>query len=114
MFSTNTASRLQLLLGLCLPLAVLLGYMLAEPLDAASLAVVLVIFCVLSVPLLMRWHHPLLVLSWNAAISPYFLPGQPAAWMLMALASCLFAVITRAIDSNRRFLLVPAMTKVLA
>ena len=44
MLSTNTASRLQLLLGLCLPLAVLLGYMLAEPLDATSLAVVLVIF----------------------------------------------------------------------
>lgn len=114
MLNTSTASRLQLILGLCLPLAVLLGYMLAEPLDAASLAVVLVIFSVLSIPLLMRWHHPLLVLSWNAAISPYFLPGQPAAWMLMALASCLVAVITRAIDSNRRFLPVPAMTKVLA
>ena len=114
MANSSAISRGSLIVGLCLPLAVLLGYMLAEPLDAASLAVVLVIFCVLSIPLLMRWHHPLLVLSWNAAISPYFLPGQPSAWMLMSVVSCLFAVITRAVDSKRRFLLVPAMTKALA
>lgn len=102
-------SRGQIIAGLCLPLAVLVGYMLAEPMDSTGMGVVLLVFCVLGAPILMRWHHPLLLFSWNACVSPYFLPGRPFLWMLMALVGFFFAVINRATDSGKRFVNEPLM-----
>src|SRR5258708_32082592 len=97
-------------MGLCLPLAVLLGYFLAEPLESGSIAVVLFVLMVLSVPIMMKWHHPLLVLSWNACINPYFLPGRPYLWMVMAVASLFFATLNRSINAKNAFVNVPAVS----
>src|SRR5205085_5318131 len=74
MANTINSPRTHLIMGLCLPLAVLLGYFLAQPLESASIAVVVMVLSLLCVPLFMKWHHPLLVLSWNAAANPLFLP----------------------------------------
>jgi hypothetical protein len=112
--NTFVVSRAQLIYALCLPLAILVGYLLAEPLDSGSLALVLCVIGVLSVPILMRWYHPLLIVSWNACITPYFVPGRPYLWMLMAFAGLAFAVLNRAVDSDRRFINVPSLTKSLA
>jgi hypothetical protein len=97
-------------MGLCLPLAVLLGYFLAEPMDSGSLAVVIMVLAVLAVPLLMKWHHPLLVFSWNAFVTPVMLPGRPALWMLLAGIAFLFACLNRAVNPAARFLNVPSVT----
>src|ERR1051326_7455224 len=95
MASSINIPKTHLIMGLCLPLAVVLGYLLAEPLDSASLAVVVFVLVILAVPLMMKWHHPLLILSWKAVIAPAFLPGHPLLWMLMAVASLLFGVLNR-------------------
>jgi len=77
MANTIRVPRAHLVLGICLPLAVLLGYFLAEPLEPESLVVVMLVLSTLSVPLMMKWHHPLLVLSWNLALAPFFYhPGK--------------------------------------
>ena len=114
MANTFVVSRNHLIFGLCLPLAVLLGYLLAEPMESSSLAVVVMVLSVLVVPVLMRWHHLLLVLCWNATICPQFLPGRPDLWMAMGFTSLLFAVLGRAVNPNRKFLHVPALTWSLA
>ena len=67
-------------MALCLPLAVILGYFLTDPLEPSSVALVGFVFAALAVPLMMKWHHPLLIFSWNAALAPAFVPGQPALW----------------------------------
>ena len=41
--------------------------------ELGSMAVVGIVLAVLSFPLMMKWHYPLLVLSWNAAIGLAFL-----------------------------------------
>jgi hypothetical protein len=109
--TTINIPKPHLIMGLCLPLAVLLGYFLAEPMESGSLAVVLIVVGVLCVPILMKWHHPLLVICWNAWIYPAFLPGRPALWILMALVGLLFAVLNRSVNPTRRFLHVPSVTK---
>jgi len=111
MANTINVPRAHLILGLCLPLAVLLGYFLAQPLDSTSVAVVVLVLSMLCVPLFMKWHHPLLVVSWNACANPLFLPGRPALWMLMAMISLFFAILARSVDSRRRFIQVPSITK---
>src|SRR6266404_3369398 len=98
MANTIKIPRTHLIMGLCLPLAVLLGYFLAEPLESGSIAVVVMVLAVFCVPALMKWHHPLLVLSWNVALLPIFLPGAPPVWVLVAMASILFAVLNRSVD----------------
>ena len=104
-------SRNHLIFGLCLPLAILLGYLLAEPLESTSLAIVIMVLAVLAVPVLMRWYHPLLIVSWNAAVTPYFLPGQPQLWILMAGLGLLFAVLNRSVNPAHQFLHVPALIR---
>jgi hypothetical protein len=110
MANTINIPKAHLVMALCLPLAVLLGYLLAEPLDSGSMAVVVLVLVVLSVPLMMKWHHPILVLSWNFCANPYFLPGRPSLWMLMALLSLVFGILNRSARPDVRFLNVPAIT----
>src|SRR5882672_8054490 len=98
MANTFTASRSQVILGVCVPLAVLVGYFMASPLESSSLAIMVMVLTALCLPLLMRWYHPLLVLTWNAAIDPYFLPGRPYLWMLIAMLGVLVALVNRSID----------------
>jgi hypothetical protein len=96
-------SRSHLIYGLCIPLAVLLGYMLASGLDSQSMAVVVFVLCVIGIPLMMRWHHPLLVLSCNALVCPYFLPGRPMLWMLLAFVSFFISILDRSVGRNLQF-----------
>jgi len=109
--TTINIPKPHLIMGLCLPLAVLIGYLLAEPLESGSLAVVIFVFSVLAVPILLKWHHSLLVIFWNATINPFFLPGRPYLWMILAMISLLLAVLNRATDPHFRFILVPSVTR---
>jgi hypothetical protein len=110
MASTFAVTRNHLIFGLCLPLAVLLGYMLADIDDPASRLVIVVALSVLAVPVLMRWHHPLLILSWNMVAQPA-LPGNPQLWMVMSLLSLFIAVLNRSVNSQYQFAHVPALTR---
>jgi len=67
----------------------------------------------LSVPVLMNWYHPLLILTWNAAVTPYFLPGQPFVWMLVAFIGVGFAVVNRLTSPEARFVSVPSVSRAL-
>ncbi len=111
MANTINIPKTHVIMGLSLPLAILIGYFLAEPMELGSVAVVVVVLSVLCVPLILRWHYPMLVFCWNAAITPSFLPGRPAMWTLLAFAGLLIAVLSRAVNANARFLHVPAITK---
>lgn len=111
MANTFVVSRAQLVYALCLPLAVVLGYLLADPMDMGSIAVISAVLGLLIVPIFIRWYHPLLILGWNAAIQPYFLPGQPALWMLLAVAGITFALLNRFVSPNARFIHVPSLWK---
>jgi hypothetical protein len=109
MANTFVVSRAQMIYAFCLPLAVLLGYLLADPMDRGNLAVVVLIGSVLAVPVLMRWYHPLLIFTWNAAITPWVLPGQPSLWMLIAMVGLGFGVINRLTTPEAKFVWVPSL-----
>src|SRR5512135_520173 len=91
-----------LIMGLSLPLAVLLGYFVAEPMELGSLAVVVFVLAVLAVPVLMKCYYPVLVLSWNASFCLAFLPGRLSMWTIMAFIGLLLAVLSRAVSPNAR------------
>src|SRR5262245_42010907 len=111
MANTINIPKSHLIMGLCLPLAVMLGYLLAEPLDSATLGVVIFVLVILSVPIMMKWHHPLLILSWNAWVNPFFLPGNPSLWMITSFCSLLFGLLNRSVNSDHKFIFIPSLVK---
>src|SRR6478609_2854364 len=108
--TTFNVPRSHLTMALCLPLAVLLGYVLAQPLESESMAVVVFVLVILAVPLFMKWHHPLLVLGWNAAITPQFLPGHANLCLYLAAISFFFGILNRATNPDEKFLSAPSIT----
>lgn len=103
MANTFAVSRAHLIYGVCLPVAVVIGYLLAEPLESGSVAVVVLVLSILSIPLFMRWHHPFLIFSCNAVILPYFLPGRPELWIVLTAVSLFFSMLNRSIGQDLQF-----------
>lgn len=111
MANSFTVGRAQLLFALCLPLAILLGYLLSDPLDQANSFVGFLMLGVLLIPLLMRGYHLALIFAWNAAITPVILPGQPFLWVPLAALGLGFAVVNRFTSSEAQFNSVPSISK---
>ena len=99
-----------IIFGICVPLAVVVGYLMATPFELTSFATVGLLFALLSIPVLMHWHYALLILSWNAAVTVFFLPGEPNLWMLMAGISLFFTVLTRILNQEMRLQQVSSVT----
>lgn len=85
----------------CVPLAIVLGFLLATPLDRNSMVMVLGGFMLLLTPLLLKGHHAVLILSWNAFVNAFFLPGQPYMWMLMTAISLFFIVLISTVNRGK-------------
>lgn len=88
----------------CVVSAVLAGLLLASPDSLPSIGVLACFLMLLAFPLIARWYHPLLVATWNAAITPYFLPGSPYLWMVFAMIGLVVAMVLRAVYPERKFL----------
>jgi len=101
--------RLLLVYAVAIPLALVLGYMVATP-DVAAVGMVGMILLVLVLPLLIQWHHWLLILSWNSVFVAGFLPGQVQLWVLFAGLTFCMAVVHRFMG-HRDFLRAPELTK---
>jgi O-antigen ligase len=108
--STTGLSRNVWIYVVVLPLALLLGYLLATPYDLRSISIVGLVIVGLSVPIFLRWHHPLLIFAWNANITVFFLPGKPALWMLFAGISLGITVLNCVLEKRLQFQHVPSIT----
>jgi hypothetical protein len=112
MSNASALFRSLLVYGLCLPLAVCLGYLLATPFEGpTTLIVVVITLFVLTIPLLLRWHHVWLIASWNMTAMLFFLPGKPAVWMGLAAASFTISILQYALNRKMKFLQAPSVTR---
>jgi hypothetical protein len=93
-----------------LPLALVLGYLLATPYQVRTLTIVGFVLAGLMIPIFLRWHHPLLIFAWNANITVIFLPGKPALWMLFAGISLGITILNCILDKRLQFQNVPSIT----
>ena len=105
--------KAHLTMALCLPLAVIVGYFLVDPLQPSALAFVGFVLAVLTIPLAIKWHHPLLFFCWNSTLAPAIFPGQPYLWTMLAPLALLFGILNRSVDSDRRFIHVPSIRNAL-
>jgi hypothetical protein len=99
-----TVTRTQLMWAICLPLAVILGYLLADPITNGTLAVLVMLGTILCVPIILRWHHPLLVICWNASIVFNRFSESIYLWMFLAVVGFIIGILNRATHQRYQFL----------
>jgi hypothetical protein len=102
--------RTLIIYAVIVPLAVLIGYMLTDPLNTSSFTYAGLVIVILLFPLLLRWHHPLLIFSWNSGMYIFFLPGRPEFWLVMTAASLLITVLQRAMGGVKQLISVSQVT----
>lgn len=88
--------------GLCLPVAIVLGYMLANPLSYESLFIVGLILTILLFPIMLRWHQPMLLLFWNTSAVIFFVRGHPPVRYALIGVSLLIIWLMYALDRRSR------------
>src|SRR5260221_3296506 len=97
--------------AVCLPLAVFLGYSLANGLDVTRVVVVGLVAMVMMIPIFLRWHHAWLIATWNMNAVLFFLPGRPRVGLFMCLVSLFISVFHYILDRRRKFISVPSLTR---
>src|SRR5262245_1204910 len=90
--------------SICLPLAVLLGYLMANPFDLATFSIVGFVILLLLFPLLLKWHHAVLIATWNTSAVLFFLPGRPQIWLAMVWFSLLIGIGQYILNRKLKFL----------
>src|SRR5436190_5689428 len=103
--------RSLLIYSICVPLALVLGYLISTPYDFTSFTVVGLVLCFLLIPLLLRWHHVWLIATWNMSVVLFFLPGRPVVWLPLAWISLLISFVGYILNRKHKFLQVPQLTR---
>jgi len=102
--------RSLLVYGLCLPLALFLGYVLANPLDFFTFIVVGAVFMLLMTPLFLKYYHVWLMATWNMSVVVFMLPGNPQLWMAMTAIGLMITVLQYILSREHRLISVPSLT----
>jgi hypothetical protein len=106
----NTFLSSLLIYLLCVVLAIWLGFLLAGPMTYSSMFIYGALVLLLVSPILLRWHFPLMVLSWNMAVTLFFLPGNPMIGWCMIVLSLGISILQRMISREHHFIRVPQIT----
>jgi hypothetical protein len=100
-----------IIFAVIVPLAVIVGYMVTDPLDYSTFAYAGIVASVLVFPLLLRWHYYLLLFSFNAAVYLFFMKGNPQMWVVMVALSLGISLLERTLNSQMHFIHVPQITR---
>ena len=78
--------------------------------DRTAFVVVLTVAALPLVPILLRWHHLLLILSWNFSMVLFFVQGSPYLWMAMTATSLLLTILQQILKRDVNFSSVSSIT----
>ncbi|MGA2247764.1 MAG: O-antigen ligase family protein [Verrucomicrobiota bacterium] len=111
MNNVNPSALLRTLIvyAICVPAAILIGYLVTDPLQGQSIFFEVVVLGILIFPVLIKWHYPLLIFSWSLPVTLFFLPGRPSLFLAMVAASLTISVVERILDRSRPTLPVPSI-----
>ena len=111
MTNSITIMRSLVVYGVCLPLAILLGYMLASPNDVSNFGFIGLVIVLMMTPLILRYHYVWMIAAWNMVAGFYFLPGGlPVNWVMIALSFGI-SFISYVMDKKHAFISVPSMNR---
>jgi hypothetical protein len=112
MTTATTTLRAILMYAVVLPLAIYVGWISADTSGSGLFSPwfqVALLLAIVASPLLLKWHHPVLFLSWNMTAVVFFLPGHPQIWLAMAFLGLVLALIQRALLQDMRWIHAPSV-----
>ncbi|MEO6337749.1 MAG: hypothetical protein ABIP71_13090 [Verrucomicrobiota bacterium] len=62
-------------------------------------------------PSILRWHHFLLIASWNMSAVVFLLPGKPPLWLLLTAISLVLSLLSYTLDKRKKYLSVPSVLR---
>ncbi|PWU18499.1 MAG: hypothetical protein C5B50_08930 [Verrucomicrobia bacterium] len=107
----SQALRTLVIYAICVPLALMIGYLVANPLDWSTIAFFGVLLLVIATPILLKFHHALLVTTLSMTAYAFFVPGRPPLWELVALISLGISILQYALSRRAGFLHAPTITR---
>src|ERR1051326_3467489 len=110
MSNVQSLLRSLVIYAICVPLAIFLGYVLSDPLQRSTFIVFALLLAVLCAPFLLRFHHLLMVLTWNVTAVIFFLPGHPPLWLATIALSFAISFLQRILSKETPTIHVPALT----
>jgi hypothetical protein len=106
--------RILIVYAIATPLALMIGYALSTGLsssaDEENLLIVVATVFFLMLPIFFKWHHILMICSWNAALYIPFVPGGLPFWLLLGALSFGISWLNGLLTDSR-FLRVPELTR---
>jgi hypothetical protein len=112
MTNASALFRSLIVYSICLPVAAIVGYLLATTLtDPGSLYSISVVFVLMTVPMFLRWHYPWMLLTWNMSAIVFFLPGRPFVGLLMVGISFSISVLQYILNRRLNFISVPSVAR---
>jgi O-antigen ligase len=107
------AIKALIIYGLCIPLALFIGFQISDLAWATkeSLRIMGAIFAVLLIPVMLKWHRPILYFCINASIVVFLLPGSPKLGLVMVAISLMFSILHRIMQPRATFLHAPELTR---
>jgi len=109
--NSNGISRKVLVFVWAIPLALVLGYCLANPDRTRPLMFIGGVVAILIIPVLLHFHYPILLFSWNLIFTFGFIRGKPSLWMLMAGIGVGIAVLSRIMNKEFKLQNVPSVSR---
>jgi hypothetical protein len=110
MTNAHTLFRSLIIYAICLPLAIYLGYLLANPLDSMTFITIGLLAVLLMFPILLKFHYPWLLFCWNTTAGLYFLPGKPGLAVVMTVVSLGISVLSYIMNRNLKFITVRSVS----
>ena len=109
---TNPAAAMRMLItyAICIPVAILVGYLLTNNMDYGTLGFLALVLAVLCSPVFIKWHYPLMIFALGSPICCFFIMGKPQLGQVMVLLSLGIAIVERSLSTQRRFIKAPAVT----
>ena len=93
----------------CAVLSIIIGVLMLNPLTYSALGFLGLLAAVLLIPVLMKWHRPLMLFSWYMPAMMFFIKGDPNLFLVMIALSITTTVVERAMG-QKRFFKVPQIT----
>lgn len=110
MTDARTAMKSLVVYAVCIPLALLIGYLLASQ-SLQDLTLIGVIFLILCAPLVIHFHYPFMLVAWNMGAVVFFLPGRMSLWLVAILLSFGMSFTHRILDKRRHFLWITEISR---
>ncbi|MEY4916625.1 MAG: hypothetical protein RL616_538 [Verrucomicrobiota bacterium] len=102
---TNPAVAIRALItyAICIPLAMIVGWMLCNPLDYGTLGFFGLVALLIISPVLIKWNYELMIFGLSSPIYCFFLQGNPPLSQVAVILCLGIAIVDRTMNSSKRF-----------